>query len=77
VTQPVIQVDDWVLVCETGEKGKVLDVFDEGERFLLSIPENKSWPFPRRMHVMIEKIRKIRPPKPEEFGPKWEQTGLF
>jgi hypothetical protein len=77
MTQPVIKVDDWVLVCETGEKGQVLDVFDDGERFLLSIPKTEKWPFPRRVHVMIEKIRKIRPPKPEELMPKWEQPNLF
>ena len=77
MTQPVIKVDDWVLVCETGEKGQVLDVFDDGERFLLSIAKTEKWPFPRRVHVMIEKIRKIRPPKPEELMPKWEQPNLF
>jgi hypothetical protein len=75
MTQPVIKADDWVLVCETGEKGQVLEVFDEGERFLLIIAKTEKWPFPRRVHVMIEKIRKIRPPKPEELN--WEQPNLF
>jgi len=75
MTQPVISVGDWVLVCETSEKGQVIDVFDEGERFLISIPKSDKWPYPRRAHVMIEKIRKIRPPKEE--GPKWEQPTLF
>jgi len=41
MTQPVIKADDWVLVCETGEKGQVLEVCDDGERFLLSIPKTE------------------------------------
>jgi hypothetical protein len=74
---PEIEEGDWVLVCETNEKGCVTEVFDEGERFLLHIPANDKWPFPKRMHVMIEKIRKIRPPKEEKPELYWEQPKLF
>jgi hypothetical protein len=70
----VIRQDDWVLICETGEKAKVVCVFDEGERFLLMIPQTEEVPFERRVHIMVEKIRKIRPPKQRI---KWFQTTLF
>ena len=66
---------DWVLVCETNERGQVIAVFDKGERFMIKIDATEAWPFPKSVHVMIEKIRKIRPPKPEEL--KWEQPNLF
>lgn len=71
----VINAGDWVLVCETGEKGCVLEVFDDGERFLLEVPPNEKWPFTKRIHVMVEKIRKIRPIKPT--GKVWKQSTLF
>lgn len=58
-----INAGDWVLVCETNERGCVIEVFDDGERFLLSIEATEKWPFPKRVHVMVEKIRKINPPK--------------
>ena len=74
MTQPVIKEGDWVLVCETGEKGQVIEVFDQGERFLLNIPQTKAWPYPKRVHVMIEKLRKIKAPKLE---PLWKQESLF
>jgi len=74
MTAPVIRVGDWVLICETHEKAEVLDVFDDGERFLVSLASNEKWPFPRKMHVSIEKVRKIKTPKPEL---KWQQPRLF
>lgn len=75
--EPTIKEGDWVLVCETGEKGQVVEVFDDGERFLINIPLTDGWPYPKRVHVMIEKLRKIRTPKPEKQGLNWEQQGLF
>ena len=69
-----IRAGDWVLVCETNDKGCVVEVFDEGERFLLEIPKKVDWPFTRRVHVMVEKIRKIRPPKEE---PEKKQAELL
>lgn len=77
MSEPIIKEGDWVLVCETGEKGQVIEVFDEGERFLLNIPKSEMWPYPKRVHVMIEKLRKIRPPKPEKLGLEWKQESLF
>lgn len=73
----IIRAGDWVLVCETNERGCVIEVFDEGERFLLEVMPNDQWPFPRRVHVMVEKLRKIKPPKPPKFGVKWKQETLF
>lgn len=75
--QPQIGLNDWVLVCETGERGQVIEIFDEGERFLLTIPKTEQCPYARKVHVMIEKIRKIRPPKIKESKFYWEQTDLF
>ncbi len=69
-----IQEGDWVLICETGEKGVVIKVYDEGERFLVDLPLVDGQPFHRTAHVMIEKIRKIRPVK-EKI--KWKQESLF
>lgn len=69
-----INAGDWVLVCETNEKGQVIEVFDEGERFLLLVPKTDRWPFPKRIHVMVEKVRKIRPPKED---PESKQAELF
>lgn len=77
MSPPQIGMNDWVLVCETGEKGVVIEIFDEGERFLLSIPQTDKWPYPKRVHVMIEKIRKIRPPKIKNSKLYWEQADLF
>lgn len=73
----IIGEGDWVLVCETNDKGHVIEVFDDGERFLINVPPTNEWPFPKRMHVMIEKIRKIRPPKEEKPELHWEQPNLF
>ena len=72
----MIKQGDWVLVCEMNERGCVIEVFDEGERLLVNLPQTDAWPFPRRVCVMIEKVRKIRTPKPEK-PKKWEQQGLF
>ena len=69
-----IKVGDWVLVCETGDKGEVESVMDNGERFLIVVPKTKEWPYPKRMHVMIEKIRKIRTPEKASF---WDQLSIF
>lgn len=77
MSEPKIKEGDWVLICETGERGEVIEVFDEGERFLLSIPPTENWPHTKRMHVMVEKLRKIRTPKPEKPELYWEQQGLF
>lgn len=77
MSEPKINEGDWVLICETGERGQVIEVFDDGERFLLSIPPTDQWPHQKRMHVMVEKLRKIRTPKPEKPELKWEQQGLF
>jgi ribosomal protein L24 len=69
-----IKKGDWVLVCETGDKGEVESVLDEGERFVIVLPKTPDWPYPRRMHVMVEKIRKIRTPSKASF---WEQLKFF
>lgn len=68
---------DWVLICETSERGIVDEVFDKGERFLVSVEATEKWPHAKRVHVMVEKIRKIRPPKPVKKKMYWEQRGLF
>ena len=73
---PEIKENDWVLVCETNERGQVVAVFDKGERFMVKIDATEKWPFPKMVHVMVEKVRKIRPPK-KEAGPKWYQVKLF
>lgn len=67
---------DWVLVCETNERGEVIAVFDKGERFIVKIDATESWPFPKTVHVMIEKIRRIKKPKQKE-KPMWYQVDLF
>ena len=72
-----IHAGDWALVCETGEKGCVIEVFDDGERFLLEVPATDKWPYPKRVHVMVEKIRKIRPPKKIKVKLVWKQEQLF
>lgn len=71
----MIQKGDWVLVCELNERGCVVEVFDGGERLLISLSSTDAWPFPRRVCVMIEKVRKVRPPKIKKQ--KWQQQGLF
>lgn len=77
MTAPKIEVGDWVLICETSEKGCVIDVFDKGERFLLNVQQTNGWPFPKRVHVTIEKIRKIKTPRPEKPQIDWSQESLF
>jgi hypothetical protein len=74
VSQEIVE-GDWVLVCETNEKGQVIVVLDKGERFMVKIEGNLSWPFPKTVHVMVEKIRKIKPPKKKEAV--WYQVDLF
>lgn len=74
--QPGIIENDWVLICETNERGQVISVFDEGERFMVQIGATEKWPFPKTVHVMVEKVRKIRPPKKDD-SPKWYQVNLF
>jgi hypothetical protein len=59
----VINEGDWVLICETGERGKVIDSKDRGERFLVEVPPTDKWKYTKRVHVMVEKIRKVNPPK--------------
>ena len=68
---------DWVLICETSERGIVDEVFDKGERFLVAVAATEQWPYPKRLHVMVEKVRKIRPPKVKKKKLFWEQRGLF
>ena len=73
---PDIQENDWVLICETNERGQVTVVLDKGERFMVKVNPSKEWPFPKMVHVMIEKVRKIKPPK-EEPTQVWYQVNLF
>lgn len=74
VSQEIVE-GDWVLVCETNERGQIVAVFDKGERFMVKIDATEAWPFPKNVHVMIEKIRKIKKPKPREKV--WYQVNLF
>jgi hypothetical protein len=74
---PIIVEGDWVLICETNEKGMVETVLDEGERFIVAVAATTEWPYPKRLHVMIEKVRKIKPPKPEKPEIKWHQITLI
>lgn len=74
---PVIKEGDWVLICETGDKGFVTQVFDDGERFFVSVAGTPEWPYAKHFHVMIEKVRKIRPPKEEKPEIRWDQPQLF
>lgn len=74
VSQEIVE-GDWVLICETNEKGQVIVVLDRGERFMVRVEGNLSWPFPKNVHVMVEKIRKIKPPKKKEQ--LWYQVDLF
>lgn len=59
----MINEGDWVLICETGERGRVIDSKDRGERFLVEVPPTEKWKYTKRVHVMVEKIRKVKPPK--------------
>jgi len=72
---PEIVKGDWVLICETNERGQVEAVFDKGERFLVVVQGNKEWPHPKRFHIMVEKLRRIRAPKKQEV--KWHQITLL
>jgi hypothetical protein len=74
---PEIVEGDWVLICETNEKGVVEAVFDKGERFLVVVEGDKEWPHPKRFHVMVEKLRRIRTPKPKKLEVKWHQITLL
>lgn len=60
----MINEGDWVLICETKERGFVIAVRDRGERFLVEVPPSDKWKYPKRVHVMVEKVRKVKPPKP-------------
>jgi hypothetical protein len=68
---------DWVLICETNDRGVVQTVYDEGERFMVIVQGTSKWPHPKRVHVMVEKIRKINPPKPSKEESKWNQISLL
>lgn len=59
----MIDEGDWVLICETKERGIVIAVRDRGERFLVEVPPSDIWKYPKQVHVMVEKIRKVKPPK--------------
>lgn len=73
VSQEIVE-GDWVLICETNEKGEVVVVLDQGERFMVRVEGTLSWPFPKTVHVMVEKIRKIKKVKNDL---KWYQINLF
>ena len=60
----MITEGDWVLICETGERGLVIAARDRGERFLVEVPASEKWKYSKRVHVMVEKVRKVKPPKP-------------
>lgn len=74
MSQEIVE-GDWVLVCETNERGQIVVVLDKGERFMVRIDSSVNWPFPKTVHVMVEKIRKIKPPKKQEVV--WHQVDLF
>jgi hypothetical protein len=74
VSQEIVE-GDWVLICETNEKGEVIVVLDRGERFMVRVEGTLAWPHPKTVHVMVEKIRKIKPPKQKVSI--WFQVDLF
>lgn len=74
MSQEIVE-GDWVLICETNEKGQVVVVLDRGERFMVRVEGNMTWRFPKTVHVMVEKIRKIKPPKKKPTF--WYQVDLF
>jgi len=57
----VIKTGDWVMICETGDKGIVIAAMDQNERFVVQIPATAKWVYTKQVHVGIEKIRKIKP----------------
>lgn len=73
----MIKQGDWVLICEISERGCVIEVFDDGERFLVNVPESEKCPQLRRFHVSVEKVRKIKAPKENKLLKLWKQTKLF
>lgn len=64
----MINEGDWVLICETKERGFVIAVRDRGERFLVEVPPSEKWKYSKQVHVMIEKVRRINPPKPVKIS---------
>jgi hypothetical protein len=57
----VIKLGDWVMICETGDKGVVIAAMDQNERFVVQIPPTAKWLHVKQVHVGIEKVRKIKP----------------
>jgi hypothetical protein len=57
----VIVVGDWVLICETKDKGIVVAAMDQNERFLVHVPPTQKYHYAKQVHVGIEKVRKIKP----------------
>lgn len=55
---------DWVLIQKTGETGIIEKTMDDGERLWVRVPSKTDWPFPRWVHVPVDKVKRIRPPKP-------------
>ena len=56
---------EWVRL-DSGEIGIVERRLDGGERLWIRIPSVTDWPFPRWVHIVSEKVKRIRPPKPPE-----------
>lgn len=57
----MIVVGDWVLICETKDKGIVIAAMDSNERFVVHVPASEKWPYVKQVHVTREKVRKINP----------------
>ncbi len=57
----MIVVGDWVLICETKDKGIVVAAMDQNERFLVHVPPTQKYHYAKQVHVGIEKVRKIKP----------------
>lgn len=53
---------DWARLI-SGEIGVVEKCLDGGERLWIRIPSTTNWPFPRWVHALSEKVKRIRPPK--------------
>lgn len=73
----MINRGDWVLICEISERGEVIEVFDDGERLLVLVRESEKCQHPRKFHVSVEKVRRIKKPKENKLIKLWKQTNLF
>lgn len=61
---------DWVLIRSTKEIGIVEKTMDDEDQLWIRIPSQTDWPWPRWVHIHMDKVRRTRPPKP----PKPEVT---